>query len=93
MDLDMSYERNKGLGHKEIVNVAARLAHLACGLVGVHDRSIDCVCETRVYERLGWHVEVAIEDEKASVLLSRWLPRYPVCPSPGPLDGRRIRLK
>ena len=63
MDLDMSYERDQGLGHNEVVNVAARLAHLACSLVGARDRSIDCVCKTGVYERLGWHVKVAIEDK------------------------------
>ena len=60
MDLDVSYERGQGLGHQEVVNVAARLAHLACGLVGVHDRSVDCVCKSRIYERLGWHIEVTI---------------------------------
>ena len=51
MDLDVSYERGKGLGHKEIVNVAARLAHLACGLVGVHDCGVNCVCKSRIDER------------------------------------------
>ena len=65
MDLDMSYERDQGLGHKEVVNVAACLADLTSGLVGMHDRSIDRVRVAGFHERLGWHVKVAIEDKWA----------------------------
>ena len=63
MDLDVSYEWDQGLGHNKIVNVTARFPDFTSGLVGMHDRSIDRVCETGIYERLGWHVKVAIEDK------------------------------
>ena len=39
----MSYEWDQGLGHNKIVNVAARFPDFTSGLVGVHDRGIDCV--------------------------------------------------
>ena len=77
MDLDMSYERDQGLGHKEVVNVAACLADLTSGLVGMHDRSIDRVRVAGFHERLGWHVKVAIED--------KW-------ELPSPRDGCQTRL-
>ena len=62
MDLDVSYERDQGLGYKEVVDVTTCLAYLASGMVSMHHRSIDRVRKAGIYERLGWHVKVAIED-------------------------------